>query len=463
MNAAELLSLVRDALATAGVGEAEVYARVRERGFARFAMGDLGQHMHVSEVEITARAASGKSIAEATTNRLDRDGIIDVLRRAEASARLSPPNPDFDGFEGAHAASSRAIDPPRFSAKTLATSAEERVALLAPCLSAVQDAGFVSAGLLETSVLHETVATTRGCERKFDSTAAHFKIWATETPGAGGAAGYGGATHRDVSALDLSGETERAIRICRDSKSPIAIDAGAYDVVMEPEAVSELLEWLAATAFAAPEVEQGVSAVAGRKGERVTGDSVTIVEDPLDATDLGFGTPFDREGVDRTRVTLLERGVARDILFDRAHARRMGARSTGSAVPPGFGAEGGVGGTAIHLAPGGAASVGELVAGVERGLYVCRLHYVNGFVEPRRAVMTGLTRDGCFLIERGKITRPVGNLRFTESFLEALSRADGMTAHAKAIPTWWSEGGATVTPAVRMRAFRFTGGSQAPS
>ena len=91
---------------------------------------------------------------------------------------------------------------------------------------------------------------------------------------------------------------------------------------------------------------------------------------------------------------------------------------------------------------------------------MCRLHYVNGLLEPRRAVMTGLTRDGCFLIERGKIVAPVGNMRFTESFLEGLERCDGMTAARAAVPTWWSDAGAIVAPAIRMRQFRFNGRSQ---
>jgi predicted Zn-dependent protease len=104
--------------------------------------------------------------------------------------------------------------------------------------------------------------------------------------------------------------------------------------------------------------------------------------------------------------------------------------------------------------------VDELVAGIDRGLYVCRLHYVNGLLEPRRAVMTGLTRDGCFLVEKGKVTRPVGNMRFTDSLLEGLARCDGMTRARKAIPTWWSDAGAFVSPAVRIRGWRFNGKSQ---
>jgi predicted Zn-dependent protease len=245
------------------------------------------------------------------------------------------------------------------------------------------------------------------------------------------------------------------------SREPTSLDAGSYDVVMEPEAVTELLEWLAAIAFAAPEVEQGTSPMAGRLGERITGDGVDLVEDPLcDDPALGFGAPFDREGTWKRRVPLVEKGVARAVLYDRTYAARMSAASTGSAQLPTLGSAGGVGPTSLMLGAGTAASVDDLLAGVQRGLYVCRLHYVNGLLEPRRAVMTGLTRDGCFLVENGKIGRAVGNMRFTDSLLEGLARCDGMTRERKAVPTWWSDSGAFVSPAVRIRGWRFNGKSQ---
>src|SRR5262249_11643551 len=185
---------------------------------------------------------------------------------------------------------------------------------------------------------------------------------------------------------------------------------------MEPEAVTELREWLANIAFGAPEVEQGTSPFAGRLGERITGERIDVTEDPLDSSELGFGAPFDREGTWRRRVPLIERGVARSVLYDRTYAARTpGAAPTGSPLPPARGSPGGIGPVALSMAGGDAADVDELVAGVTRGLYVCRLHYVNGLLEPRRAVMTGLTRDGCFLVENGKVTRAVGNMRFTDS------------------------------------------------
>jgi predicted Zn-dependent protease len=458
VNGEDLLALCRDVLTEAGEAEAELYVHIAERGCARFAGGALGQHMQLTEPQAVVRVAHGKRVAEAMTSRLDRGALVLAVRDAARAASLVPEVDDFPGFAGV--GPSPTAPPPRFAQATAEATPEERVERLAPVLQVIRAAGLTSAGMLETGRAASAVATTRGCARSHDATVASFRVWALETPGAGGAAGYGGHVHRDVRALRLAEETERAIRTCRLSLDPVSLDAGSYDVVMEPEAVTELLEWLAMIAFAAPEVEQGTSPLAGRLGQAITGEAVDIVDDPLDASDLGFGTPFDREGTPKQRTSVIEKGVARSVLYDRTYAARAGTSSTGSALPPARGSSGGVGATSAGLGAGTAESVDELLAGVDRGLYVCRLHYVNGLLEPRRAVMTGLTRDGCFLVEGGKIARAVGNLRFTDSFLEGLARCDGMTRARKAVPTWWSDAGAFVAPAVRIRAFRFNSKSQ---
>jgi PmbA protein len=455
----DLLALCKDVLAEAGEAEAELFVRTTERGCARFAGGELGQHMQLTDPQAVVRVAHGSRVAQALTTRLDRASLVAMVRTAAEAARLVPPIDAFPGFAGSDEPTGES--PERSAESTARSTPEERVELLTPVLEAIRAAGLVGAGMLETRVQAQAVATTRGCARAHDGTFSLFKVWALETPGAGGAAGYGGQANRDVRALDLAAETARAIRVCRDSRDPASLDAGTYDVVMEPEAIAELLEWLGTIAFGAPEVEQGTSPMAGRIGERLTGEAVDLLEAPLSSDPaIGFACPFDREGTWRRQVPLIERGIARAVLYDRTCAARMGATSTGSAQPPGPGSEAGVGATSLTLGPGEASDVDELVSGMDRGLYVCRLHYVNGLLEPRRAVMTGLTRDGCFLVERGRIARAVGNMRFTDSLLEGLTRCDAMTRARKAIPTWWSDDGAIVAPAVRMRAFRFNGGSQ---
>jgi PmbA protein len=457
-RADDLLALAQEALREAGEAEAEICVTSKKRGFARFGGGELGQHMELEEPCAIVRAAHGARVAGASTTQLDRASLVGAIREASVAARYVPETEGFKGFAGPGEALEEA---PRFARETAQATADERVARLRPAMDAVRSAGLVSAGALETAVHSLAVATTHGCARRHDATVASFKIWALETPGAGGAAGYGGHMHRDVGALAIADETARAVDIAERSKRPSALDEGTYDVVFEPAALSELLEWLATIAFGAAEVENGTSPLAARMGEVITGTDVSLTEDPNDPSPLGFGAPFDREGTARRRVALVERGIGCGVLYDRTYGTRAGRPSTGSSLVPDSALGASIGPTALHMDPGDAPSVASLIAGVDRGLYVCRLHYVNGLLEPRRAVMTGLTRDGCFLIERGKIARPVGNLRFTDSLLEGLARCDGRTRALTPVPTWWSDAGACVVPAVRIRGFQFNGRSQA--
>jgi predicted Zn-dependent protease len=462
VKGADLLALANRALERAGEAEAEVVVSMTERGFARFAVGDLGQHMQLSEPEVRVRVARGRAkdqVAQASTSRLDEEAIVLALRSAAEAAERVPPTEGFRGFTRAD--EPVGATPPRFAESTAKTTADERAERVAKVLDAIAQEGLVAAGALETRTSSIGVATTHGRSVAHDGTFAGFKVWALETGGAGGSAGYGGAAHRDIEALDLAAETERAIRICKLGRAARALGEGLYDVVLEPPAAAELVEWLATIAFGADAVEQGTSALRGRIGERITGEGVTMTESPLEDGPFGLAAPFDREGVWRQRVPLIERGVARGVLYDRATASRAGASSTGSALMSDGGGEGAVGASAIHVDAGSAASVDELIQGMDRGLYVCRLHYVNGLLDPRRAVMTGLTRDGCFLVEKGKITAPVGNMRFTDSFLEGLERCDGMTRERTAVPTAWSDRGAHVVPAMRIRQFRFNGAGRA--
>jgi PmbA protein len=448
----ELLALCKDSLARAGEAHAEVYATWRERGCARFAGGELGQHMELEEPLAVVRVANGRRVAEAQTSELDVSSITKAIAEA---AKAAPLLPETDGFPGFASAEAPTPHPHRFEDDTARATPELRAEMLAPVLAKVRAAGFVAAGMLETSRGAAAIATTEGCARAHDDTIASFKVWALETPGAGGAAGYGGHLHKSVSALAIDRETERAIRMCALGRDPIELDAGRYDVVLEPAAMAELLEWLL---FGADDLERGSPM---RLGERITGEGVTIAADPTwDDPALGFGAPFDREGTARRRVTVIDRGVAKNVLYDRTYAARAGTRSTGSAQLAELGGVSAIRASNLVMSGGDAATVDELIAGIDRGLYVCRLHYVNGMLETPRAVMTGLTRDGCFLVERGKIARAVGNMRFTDSLLEGLARSDGMTRERAAIPTWWSTGGSVVAPAVRMRGFLFNGRSQ---
>jgi predicted Zn-dependent protease len=454
VNGEALLALCKESLAAAGEADAEIWVRARRRGYARFSVSELSQHMHLEEAVAHVRVASGRRVAEVTGTALDRDALVQGIARAAELARGAPEQDGFSGFAGAGEPTPQVV---RFAEATASVTDAERAAIVAHAIDATHAANLVAAGILETSVESVAVATTAGCARAHDGTRAELRAWALEDAAGRGASGHASHLVRDVRDLDVERVTNEAIRAAQDGTNPGSVDAGTWDVVMEATAVAELLEWLSAITFSAPEVEQGTSALAEGLDRALTGDRVLLAEDPL--AEDGLVEPFDREGTIRGRVTLLERGVGRAILTDRAHAARARSQSTGNAVPVGFGAPEGVGAIALDLAGGDAPSAADLVTGLDRGLYIRRLHYVNGFLDPKRAMMTGLSRDGCFLVEHGKIVRAVGNVRLTDSFFEMLARADAMTSAREAFQMSWIDGGTMKTPAIRFRGVRFTSGS----
>ncbi len=451
-----LEALASSSLRRAGAAEAELYLSSTHRGFARFGRSRLDQHQDLEEPVAVARVARGRKVAEVRVERLEEDSIARALERAGKLADALPEDPSFEGF--ARGSLVEDSGPARFDAGTEAASAEERTERLAPVMERIRARGLYAAGVLETRVGSVCVATTGGVLRSKRSSLALFKVWAAETAGAGGASGFGHAMHRALSSIDVDERTAHAIELAERSKHPVEVAPKRYDVVLEPAALGELLEWLAMTSLGAREFSQGSSLLAGRIGEGVLGPSITLREDPLRDDEHGFALPFDREGVSRQSVALVEQGIARGVLYDRAWAGRAHRGSTGNAAPP-LGWFDAPQPSNLVLEGGAAASVDELIAGVERGIYVNSFHYVNGYLDTRKATMTGMTRDGALLIENGKITQAIRNLRFTESLAEASFRMDGMTRRLASIPGEWGVNGAIVCPAVRIRDFAFTGAS----
>jgi PmbA protein len=271
-----------------------------------------------------------------------------------------------------------------------------------------------------------------------------------------GWAGWYGPSNR---ALDIGGLVQRAADTARRAREPALLEPGPRDVVLAPAAVAELLEWMALASFGARSVLDGTSLLAGRAGQALVSPRVTLSE-VVGTADI----PFDSEGVPRLPVDFFRDGRAGQPVTDLVSAARLadGRGSTGHAAP--LSAQGdSTDPVPSHLVlrPGDK-SEEELIAEVERGVYVTRLHYVNGLLDTRRATMTGMTRDGTFVIESGQLGRAVKNLRFTDSILEALgeARLGGIGRETACVPTWWSSAGQVECPALLLRAFQFTGTSR---
>jgi len=240
---------------------------------------------------------------------------------------------------------------------------------------------------------------------------------------------------------------------CIAGRRLVAFHSGPVDVLLEPPAVSGLLDWLGYIGFGGKQFNEGTSFLTGRLGERIMGPGVTIYDDYAEIA--GMGLAHDFEGVPRQRVELVKDGVATGVIHDRQSAARAGAESTGHASPP----DSDLGPMCLNLAMApGEATREEMIASMDRGLVVTRFHYLNGLLDTRRALFTGMTRDGTFLVEKGQVSGAVENLRFTESMLEAFSRIAAIGRERQSLGTWAGRGATCTVPPILIRDFHFNSG-----
>jgi predicted Zn-dependent protease len=273
-----------------------------------------------------------------------------------------------------------------------------------------------------------------------------------------GASGYANFVSRDIEDIDVRKTAEEAIEKCLKSKNPLEIEPGEYEVILEGYAVSDLLLFLGHLGFSALAVQEGRSFMCNKLGQRIMGENITIGDDGLSLE--SFAIPFDFEGLPKQKVILIEKGIARNVVYDSYAAGKEGKNSTGHALP----SPNTCGPMPLNLfLKNGEATKEEMISSTKRGILVTRFHYTN-VVEPMKTIITGMTRNGTFLIEEGKIKHPVKNLRFTESILKVLSKVSMISKKRKLVSegTIYERRFATgsVVPTIRVDKFNFTGVTQ---
>ncbi len=446
----------------AGADDVEVSHEGKILGTTRFGCSRITQAGAMVERQTRVRVALGERVGAARTSGLDPAALAEAARQALDAARLSPPQPGFPGF--GRSSGSSLITDAGITATAEFTPADRAHILGATFARGAKD-NLECAGSFSTMAREVAVATSGGVAVAHRSTEAQLSIIAL-TPGGPGGDSSGHAVYHggDVTTLDARAMAERACDTAVRSRDPIDLAPDAFDVVLSPPAVAELCEWLAMTSFGARNVLDGMSFLGGHTGEAICAESITISDEPHFAHPSAVPSPFDAEGVARQRVLMIDRGRAGLPVSDLTTAVKLAATgdargSTGHAPPFTTDLSDGPIPANLVFHPG-VDSVDDLVARVERGLYVTRFHYVNGLLDTRRATMTGMTRDGTFLIENGRVGRGVKNLRFTESILDALNRVGGIGQELCAVPTSWAGHGAYLCPAILLRGFRFTGKSR---
>jgi predicted Zn-dependent protease len=407
----------------------------------RFADNRISTSGGVNDLSIAVYSAFGRKHAVASTNDVSNAGLERAVRQSEALARLAPDDPESLPLLGPQ----RYQESPAYFESTAALSPEARVQpARTPIAAAKADGGLKAAGFIAVGTGMEAVGNNRGLFAYHPSTAVNYTLTVRTNDGTG--SGWAGVDHPDWSQIDFAAVANRAIEKARLSRNPQPVEPGRYTVILEAQAVGDLVQ-RAGNAFNARTAEEGRSAFSkrgggSRVGERIVDERVSLFSDPTDPQLLS--APFDDQGLPLARQTWIENGVLKTLAYSRFWATRQNRQPTGSA-------------DALKLT-GGTSSVAEMIRATPRGLLVTRFWYIRP-VDPRTLLLTGLTRDGTFLIENGKIAKPVQNLRFNESPLFMLNNVEMVGRPERIAGT--ESGGNIVLPALKVREFNFTSVSEA--
>jgi PmbA protein len=447
----EVLELAERTLALC---EGEVQVTVtRERSLlSRFARSRPTQATAIDDITVAIVVLHEGQTGSAETNLTDEDALRATFARADAAARaaaaagsgdhpgLPDPPAGYRSHDGWDAATAE-LDPTR------AGAALERAFTVA------QQHGVEAFGIWTAGEVEEAIASSTGLRARDLVTDAYMKVICRD---GAGRSGWGAAGGRSVDAIDAGALAERAAtKVPR--REPSELGPGEYPVVLEPAAVGELLQFLGTLAFNGLAHVEGRGALEGRLGSRVAAPVINLADSPRVPATLPRA--FDQEGIPKAPLPLIQDGVAHAVCHDLRSAKLAGAETTGHAIEPGGSAYGAIP-TNLVLAGGGAADSAELAAPIERGLYVTRTWYVNP-VHPKQTLLTGTTRDGTYLIEDGQITRPVRDVRFTDSVLRILEATEALTSAQRFVSAADFYGrryaSGVVCPALRAQGFRITG------
>ena len=439
----ECQAITRRVLSFSSADECRVSVNSGMRQNSRFAVNQISTAGDNYNVSVNIRSVIGKKVANVSVNRLDDASLKAAVENSERIARLAPDDNELMPELGPQTY----VDPVVWSDATASLEPAARAEAVRAITEPARRAGLISTGYLEAQAGAFAIANNKGLFAYARSTGTAFTTTVRTEDGTG--SGWAGASDNDFRRIDPAALAERAIEKARRSANPVGVEPGRYTVVLEPTAVANLVQLIAGS-LNARNADEGRSffskAGGGNKiGEKVVDERVTLVSDPLDPR-VPANT-FGGDGLPNRPVTWIENGVVKNLAYDRFWAQRSNTEPMST------------GGT-LAMA-GGTASVDEMIASTERGILVTRLWYIRG-VDPRTILFTGLTRDGTFLIENGRVSRPIKNMRWNESpifmlnNLEMMGRPERVSASESGGP-----GQAIMVPPLKVRDFNFTSTSDA--
>ena len=436
--ATEVFDQVTTVARSSGVHDVEAIVAGSSNALTRFANNTIHQNVSERTVSVSVRVAIDGKTARASTNRLDPGGIREVVEQAIAITRLTEPDPDL--LPMADRIAGEMVD--RFDEDTAFVAPQDRAEAVAHAIRHVEAAGQTAAGIYSTGVTTFSLLNSRGIFSSYTETMARFSITAIDADSSGWAKASAYRAHD----LDPEELARQASHKAFASRSPRELPPGRYTVVLEPAAVLDLAGQMFGD-FSATAIRDGRSFLKDRIGKKLFGSNITIQDDVRHP--LQTGAAFDGEGVPRKRLILVDRGVVREIAYCRQAAAAESVGPTGH----GFPLPNEVGEAPMNIVfAGGDMSVDRMVESTDRGILVTRLWYIRE-VDPYEKILTGMTRDGTFLVDQGKVQHGLRNFRFNQSLIEMLNNVEAM---GHAVRASGEEAFDMVVPAMKIRGFNFT-------
>jgi len=409
-----------------------------ENSLTRFANSIIHQNVNETHIELVIKGVIDKKIGNIKTTSFK--DVDETLKKLKKITKLQKPNPDFKSLP--ENKNHKTIN--AFYKETYESTPEERAENVKTLVETAHERDIESvSGAFNTAYTKFYIMNSLGVDKNFEATTASLSTNVTSKTGFG----YTDFTSRNVKDFNFAGLGNEAAERCIMNENPRSIKPGEYEVVLEDYAVGTIMIYLCFMGFSATDYQEKRSFMCGNIGKKITGD-VTIRDDGLDETN--FAMPFDFEGVPKQDVPLINEGVAENVVHNSYTAGKENKESTGHAI---LGSDKPFP-TNLFFKPGDS-NKEEMISETKKGLLVTRFHYVNP-IHRIKTIITGMTRDGTFLIENGEIKYPVKNLRFTQSIFEALKTVELISKETKLEGFSWLGGGVR-TPKLKLGKFLFTG------
>ncbi|MGH9700933.1 MAG: TldD/PmbA family protein [Candidatus Acidiferrales bacterium] len=438
LSPAELKNLAARVLKLSAADETEVEISFATDALTRFANNVIHQNVAEQTLAISVRAVIDGRTARATTNKTDEGSLRRAVEGAITLARHTPQNPGLLPLLGPQ----KYQKVSRFYGSTAEAAPEDRARAVTRVCKMADRARQTAAGIFSSGSVHQILANSRGLYAQHQQTRAEFSVTILEE----NSSGWAKSNSPDILRLDPEALAESASLKAAQTRAPRELPPGAYTVILEPAAVLDLVGFLFYD-FAGTAVLDKRSCFTGRLGKKLFGENITIWDD-VDHP-LQTGAPYDGEGQPRQKILLVDRGVPTNLVYARATAKKMKTRPTGH----GFSLPNDYGEAPMNLVfAGGPHSVDEMVRSTDRGILVTRLWYIRE-VDPYKKVLTGMTRDGTFLVEKGRVTGGIRNFRFNQGILELLANVELL---GPAVRAAGEESFEMVVPPMKVRDFHFS-------